>query len=352
MEPQRFVCIPCDFTSFNESNYNKHLKTAKHKEKTEYRCHYCTTYYKHHQSLYRHQKTCSMSPANFVKDIKENISMEIQEIKENIVLEIYEMKDDIKQTNTNLEAIAETNAELKSDIEAIAETSAEMKTTIVTTISEIATTVVETSSTNQAKLLDCITSINGNTNAMYETVVVKCVDQLTAMANKPAKATKRFNLEHYLNETCKEAENIEDFLKNLSPDYDDVVFVGKNGYVEGNLGVILKYLQKMEQQNRPIQCSDAKRQTVYLKTKDKWEKDGDGLPKTSDVVERACNKTYRSKKLWETKHPEHDDLNHKKSEEHQHLLYVMSGGNRDIDAQNGKIAAKVVKSCQINKETE
>jgi hypothetical protein len=279
-----------------------------------------------------------MSPNNFVKDIKNTISTEMQDIKA-----------DMKQTRDTIEAIAETNAEMKSEIEAIVETNTELKTTVAATISEIATTVVETASTNQAKIIDCLTTINGNTNAMYETVVVKCVDQLTAVVNKPTVTSKKFNLDNYLNETCKEAINIEDFLKNLSPDYDDVVFVGKNGYVEGNLGVMLKYLLKLEQQNRPIQCSDAKRQTVYLKTQDKWEKDGDGLPKTCDAVNRVSNKTYKSKKLWEERHPEHDDINHKKSEEHHRLLHAMSGGSQDIDTLNTKIAGKVIKSCVVDK---
>ena len=228
----------------------------------------------------------------------------------------------------------------------------EMRTNIASTISEIATTVVETASANQNKIVECITAVHGNTNAMFETVVVKCVDQLTAVATAPVakpSVQKKFNLETYLNETCKEAQNIEDFIKSVSPDYDDVVLVGKNGYVEGNLGVILKYLLKLEQTQRPIQCSDVKRQTVYLKTKNKWEKDTDGLPKTSAAVNHMCNKTYKSKKIWEQRHPEHDDLNHKKSEEHQRLLHAMSGGNNDIDALNNKISNKVIKSCVIEK---
>lgn len=332
MEPQLFACTSCDYTTYHEGNYNKHLKTQKHKEKTEFKCHHCGNFYKHQSNLYRHQQNCSMSPKNFVKDIKETVENVVQPI----VMEIQEIKEDIALTNDSVTSIANTTVE--------------MKTNIANTISEIATTVVETASANQNKIVECITTIHGNTNAMFETVVVKCVDQLTAVANAPVvSAPKKFNLETYLNETCKEAQNIEDFIKSVSPDYDDVVLVGKHGYVEGNLGVMLKYLLKLEQTKRPIQCSDAKRQTVYLKTKNKWEKDTDGLPKTSEAVNHMCNKTYKGKKIWEQRHPEHDDLNHKKSEEHQRLIHAMSGGNHDIDALNTKISNKVIKSCVIEK---
>ena len=331
MENQLFECIPCDYSTYRESDFNKHLKSMKHKDKTEFKCHHCGNYYKHHPSLTRHQKDCSMSPTNFVKEITENVVNPI-------VMEIQEIKDDIANTNNNIALITSATNE--------------MKTEIASTISEIATTVVETASANQNKIVECITTINGNTNAMFETVVVKCVDQITAVANKPIiveTTPKKFNLDKYLNETCKEALNIEDFIKTISPNYEDVVLIGKNGYVEGNLGVILKYLLELEQTKRPIQCSDAKRKTVYLKTKNKWEKDAEGLPKTSEAVNHVCNKTYKSKKIWEQRHPEHEDMNHKKSEEHHRLVQIMSGGNNNIDTLNAKISEKVAKTCVVEK---
>ena len=104
-----------------------------------------------------------------------------------IVAEIQEIKEDIALTNENMVSIANNTNDMKSNI--------------ASTISEIATTVVETASANQNKIVECITSIHGNTNAMFETVVVKCVDQLTAVANAPVSTParpKKFNLESYL----------------------------------------------------------------------------------------------------------------------------------------------------------
>lgn len=315
METKTFTCTHCDYISYRESDFNKHLFSIKHKENTEFKCHFCGCFYKHQSNLYRHQKRCSCSPNVFVKEINENIQNAVQEINENVQTAIQ------NQTNTINTKIENSVAEIKTDIQNQTNT---MNTKIDNSVAEINTKI------------DNQTNTNNNSSKRF---------------NRRNRSNP-FNINSYLNVTCKDAINLEDFIKTINPEYDDVVLIGKNGYVEGNAWVIIKHLLNLDQHRRPIQCSDVKRQTVYLKSKNKWEKDADGLPKTSEVVDMACNKIYRGKKLWEQRHPEHTYDNHKKAEEHNHLVQSLSGAGQNVDMLNNKVANKVIKSCTVNKDAE
>lgn len=317
MEKTLFTCIHCDYATYNQSNFNTHLMSIRHRDNTEFKCHFCGSYYKHQCNLYRHQKRCYCSPKNFVKEINENIQHAVEEIQNS--------KDEI-------------NANIQNSKEEIQTSIQEINTNIENKINTVNTNIENKINNAKTDIENKINTIN--TNIKNQTNL-----------NKHTRQTP-FNLNFYLNETCKDALNLEDFIKNINPRYDDVVLVGKNGYVEGNAGVIIKYLLELEQHRRPIQCSDLKRQTVYLKSKNKWEKDADGLPKTSEAVDNACNKIYRGKKLWEQRHPEYVDDNHKKSEEHHHLLQTLSGAGQNVDVLNNKVANKVIKSCIVNKDVE
>lgn len=298
METKTFTCTHCDYISYRESDFNKHLFSIKHKENTEFKCHFCGCFYKHQSNLYRHQKRCSCSPRNFVKEINSNI-----------------------QNQTNI-----INTKIDNSIQAIN-----------SNIQEIKTDIQNQTNTLNTKIDNAIdTNTNNNSSKKF---------------NRRNRSNP-FNINSYLNVTCKDAINLEDFIKSINPEYDDVVLIGKNGYVEGNAWVIIKHLLNLDQHRRPIQCSDVKRQTVYLKSKNKWEKDADGLPKTSEAVDKACNKIYRGKKLWEQRHPEHTYDNHKKAEEHNHLVQSLSGAGQNVDVLNNKVANKVIKSCTVNKDAE
>jgi hypothetical protein len=239
-------------------------------------------------------------------------------------------------------------------------------------IANVLTTIVETNNQFQTKMIDENKNMMGNfVEKFVETFTETFVETNTQFQNKMIESNKntmesvinacvtidknrtekkeKFNLDNYLNHTCKNAVNIEDFVDKVDPTYEDVVCVGQYGYVEGNAAVILKYLNKLEQNDRPIQCSDMKRQTVYLKSGGKWEKDLDGLPKTSHAVNRMCNKTYRNKKLWAQRHPDYQEMDSKSGVEYILLVKATSGGGQDIDRINEQVAKKVVKQCTIRK---
>lgn len=300
MDANSFECCACNFKTDKKYNYQQHLETLKHKELTEFKCDGCGNFYKHDSSLARHRRNCAIKepePSN----------------------------DDIANVLTT-----------------IVETNNQFQTKMIENNKNIMETFVETFTESNTQFQNKMIESNKTT---MENVINACV---TIDKNRTEKKEK-FNLDNYLNHTCKNAVNIEDFVDKVDPTYEDVVCVGQYGYVEGNAEVILKYLNKLEQTDRPIQCSDMKRQTVYLKSGGKWEKDLDGLPKTSHAVNRMCNKTYRNKKLWAQRHHDYQEMDSKSGVEYILLVKATSGGGQDIDRINEQVAKKVVKQCLVRK---
>lgn len=293
-----YSCKPCNFTTDRKNNYQQHLETIKHKELAKFKCDSCGNYYKHQPNLYRHRRNCAIE-------------------------EPEQTKDDIANVLTT---IVETNNQFQNKM-------IENNKNIMETFVE---TFTESNTQFQNKMIE-------NNKTTMESVINACV---TIDKNRTEKREK-FNLTNYLNHVCKNAVNIEDFVDKVEPTFEDVICVGQYGYVEGNAAVIMKYLNKLEQADRPIQCSDLKRQTVYLKSGGKWEKDSDGLPKTSHAVNRMCNKTYRNKKLWTQKYPDYQESDSKSGVEYILLVKATSGGGQDIDRINELVAKKVVKQCAV-----
>jgi len=294
-EDNIFTCELCNFKTCRKNNYQQHIESQKHREMIEYKCDGCGKLYKHNSSLSRHRNMC-----NFASD-------EISTIKESIK----ELRETIPSFKNVLTAVVETNNQFQNKI---------------------------MDSNNQF-----VKSLMDNNKSTLENVINACITIDKNRSNCEANKDK-FNLNNYLNKTCKDAINIEDFVDNVDPNYEDVICVGKCGYVEGNASVIIKHLNALEQSKRPIQCSDVKRQTVYLKSRGKWEKDEEGLPKTAHAVNRICNKTYKNKKLWSQKHPDCDDRI-----EYILLVKAVSGGGEDIDAMNATISKKIIKQCCVKK---
>lgn len=327
MEPQNndsYICKPCNYKTDRKFNYKQHLETIKHKEIAEFKCDRCGNYYKHQPNLYRHRSKCAIQES-------QPTDKNTQNDNSNFVT-----KDDIAVILTT---VVEINNKFQNNIiESVMDNNKNMLESIIVNNKNMLESVMD----NNKNMTDTIVENNKTT---VENVVNACV---TIDKNRNEKKEK-FNLDNYLNNTCKNAINIEDFAKKIDPTYEDVVCVGKNGYVEGNAAVILKYLNTMKQTERPIQCSDVKRHTVYLKSEGKWEKETEELEKTSNVVNRICNKTYRNKKLWMEKHPDYQEMDSKSGVQYLMLVKAMSGGGQDVDELNEQIAKKVVKQCAINK---
>ena len=224
-----FYCICCDYKCCVKFSYERHLTTAKHinksqlkqnetnetikekkeKQKDKNACN-CGVVYYSRTSLWRHKQKCKL---------KEDYECETEEEKNPD--EIHELKEIMKY-------LMKENSEMKN-----------MMMSQHTSTQNMMMDVIKTGTHNN------ITNTNSH--------------------------NKTFNLNFYLNETCKNALNISDFVSSIKVSLTDLENTGRQGYIEGISNIIVKHLNNLEQYQRPIHCSDLKREVIYIKDNDKWE---------------------------------------------------------------------------------
>jgi hypothetical protein len=163
---------------------------------------------------------------------------------------------------------------------------------------------------------------------------------------------KTFNLNFFLNETCKDALNINDFVSSIKVSLSDLENTGRQGYVEGVSNIILKNLNNLEQYQRPIHCSDFKREVIYIKDNDKWEKEGEEKPLLTKAIKVIANENI--KKIMEWKETNPDCTNSESKKNNLYLKIVsnsMNGSNKEEGTKNiTKIISNVAKETIIQKE--
>jgi hypothetical protein len=251
-----FLCNICDFKCCRRAEYKRHIETIKHKMLTDankktpkneiiiFNC-ICGNTYNHKSSFSRHKRTC----------IQVNTSIETNEP----VLEIKETEM-YKQMHEQIDS--KTDKELKELVKDLIKQNSELVKTINEIVPKIGTT-------------NNITN-NNNTN---------------------------FNLNVFLNEKCKDALNINDFIESLKITLEDLDFSNKNGMVRGISNLMIKGLKELDIHKRPIHCTDAKRDIIYIKDKEKWEKD-ENHSKIKNTITKVANKERNSLYLWVEKNPD------------------------------------------------
>ena len=159
---------------------------------------------------------------------------------------------------------------------------------------------------------------------------------------------KAFNLNFFLNETCKNAMNITDFVDSIKLQLSDLENVGKIGYVEGLSKIIIKNLNALDVTERPVHCSDSKRDTMYVKDEDKWEKENENNHKVLKAIEDIANKNSKMVKEWKSKNPECASSKSHKADVYSHIMIQAVCSNND--ANNNKILKKIAKEVTIDKK--
>jgi ribosomal protein L37AE/L43A len=150
-----------------------------------------------------------------------------------------------------------------------------------------------------------------------------------------------FNLQVFLNETCKNAMNLTDFVNSLNVTIADLEETGRLGFSDGITKIIVKGLKDLDITERPIHCTDVKRETIYVKEEDVWQKD-DNHDKLTKAIKQVSQKNTKNIMEWQRINPEYSDSNSKQSSRFNKLLLnVMSGGT--IEEQQGNFT-KVVKN--------
>ena len=163
---------------------------------------------------------------------------------------------------------------------------------------------------------------------------------------------KTFNLNFFLNETCKDALNINDFVSSIKVSLTDLENTGRQGYVEGVSNIILKNLNNLEQYQRPIHCSDFKREVIYIKDNDKWEKECEEKPLLTKAIKVIANENIKKIMEWKETNP---DCTNSESKKNNLYLKIVSNSMNGIDKEEGtknitKIISNVAKETIIQKE--
>ncbi len=163
---------------------------------------------------------------------------------------------------------------------------------------------------------------------------------------------KAFNLNFFLNETCKDAMNIMDFVESIQLQLSDLEKVGELGYVEGISNIIVKNLNELDVTQRPVHCTDKKRETIYIKDENKWEKD-DEKNKIRKMIKRVASKNQRLLLKFKEMHPDCIKYHSKYSDQYNKLIVESMGGsgNNDLEKED-KIIRNIVKNVVVDKSTE
>ena len=292
---EKFCCEICDYYTSRKSQYDRHFLTDKHKKITNddingskssipYSCN-CGKKYIHRQGLWKHNKICKINLQNNNLDSESDN----KEINENTYTGI---------TPETILSILKQNSELQQ------------------ILIEQNKTIIELSKNNQI--------INNTTNTNSH--------------------NKAFNLNFFLNETCKDAMNIMDFVDSIQLQLSDLENVGKLGYVEGISNIIIKNLKELDMEKRPVHCTDKKRETMYIKDENKWEKD-EKNNKIRKAIKRVVSKNQRLIPKFKEAHPDCNTYHSKFSDQYNKLIVESCGGSGDNDLEKEK---KIIKNISKN----
>ena len=158
---------------------------------------------------------------------------------------------------------------------------------------------------------------------------------------------KTFNLQVFLNEKCKDALNISDFVNSLKLTLEDLENVGEKGFVDGISRIFVNGLKQLDVYKRPIHCSDLKRETMYLKNENVWEKDNDNKENMKKVIKQIANKNIKNIYEWKDKYPDCKYSDSKKNDQYSRII-IESMGARTIE-EDQILYEKIIKN--IAKET-
>jgi hypothetical protein len=194
-------------------------------------------------------------------------------------------------------------------------------------------------------------------NQLQNQIIELCKDKSVTNINNTGahinSHNKTFNLNVFLNETCKDAMNIMDFVDSLKLQLSDLESVGRLGYVEGISNIIIKNLQEMDVHKRPVHCSDSKREVMYIKDEDKWEKENENKNKLRKVIKKVACKNQRLLPEFKKEHPDCGKYHSKYSDQYNKLVVESMGGSGDNDVEKeDKIIKKIAKNVLIDKSIE
>ena len=289
---KNFVCEKCDYITCKKTDFNKHLLTAKHLN---------------NDIMFTNVDDVSQKVANDEKykcvcnkEYSHRQSLYVHKKTCSFIQDEPCTESPVEANNSNLiEYLMKENSELKNMI------------------------------------LDVCKNMNlHNTNNSHNTT------------NSHNKA---FNLNVFLNETCKDAMNINDFVESIKLQVSDLENVGEVGFVEGISNIIVKNLNALDITKRPIHCTDKKRETIYIKDENTWEKD-ESQCKMRKMIKKVVSKNQRLIPKFKEQNPEYNKSYSKVSDKYNKLIIESMGGSGDNDLEKeDKIIRNIVKNVVVEK---
>ena len=160
-----------------------------------------------------------------------------------------------------------------------------------------------------------------------------------------------FNLQFFLNETCKDAMNIMDFVSQLQVNIKDVEETGRLGFAEGISTIFINGLKQINISDRPIHCSDFKRETLYIKNNNEWNKEGNDKALLTNAIKHVAHKNMKQISIWAKDHPSYNDPTSKENDKYLQIVSEsMSGLTAEETNKNyNKIIKNIVKETVIEK---
>jgi len=316
----KFFCEKCDYYCSKQSEYKKHLLTGKHKiqignlqeisgtkknlqkkptpqdSSNENSCSICNKKYTTSSGLWKHKRICMLNKNEdtIIEHPIQQLDSSSNEIKilTNLILEMVKSNTELQKQNSELQK--QTN--------------------------ELQKQVIEVCKYSNS-------TINSNNNSNNKT----------------------FNLQFFLNEQCKDAMNISDFVNTFDLQLEDLESVGELGYVEGITKLIVAKLNGMDIYKRPMHCSDAKRETIYIKDDDKWEKEERGTPKLRKAIKNISFNNMKLLGKWSDTYPESKNIESRLNDKYIKLVKQSTGGSGEIADSEDKIIRRIAKEITIDK---
>jgi hypothetical protein len=193
-----------------------------------------------------------------------------------------------------------------------------------------------------------LTLLQQNSQLQNQIIELCKTSNTTTISNNTVNShNKTFNLNVFLNETCKDAMNIMDFVDSLKLQLSDLESVGKLGYIEGISNIIVSNLKAMDVHKRPVHCSDSKREVMYIRDDNKWEKENEDNKKLRKAIKYIAHKNSRLLSQYKEKHP---DCDAQFSEQYNKLIIEAMGGLGDnLKEKEDKIIHRIAKEVTIDK---
>ena len=368
-----YECKICDFKCSYKSNYDIHISTRKHQAMVKNEglsidamaiqptvpalmpsetatnasiaipsniCRYCNKRYSHLSALSRHKKSCSMMVSNATANKAQNITRDEYDKLIGIIEQLKKGdKNDNKNSDVNTTASSDENMKVNvTDFQnTIVHTTNCMKDIMMMmmTTSQLHSKIIETTKnnleiTNPAPAPSSIgVASNGNHN--------------TINSNNPT-----FNMNLFLNEKCKDAMNMKDFVNSIQLNMTDMENVERLGYVEGMSNILISSLQKTDVYKRPVHCSDVKRETLYVKDDNKWERDAPNHPKMVNAVLAVEQKNVAMVGEWAKANPRCMNSSSKENEKYFKLSKAATDGEKDGNI--AKVIRRVAKNVTVDKD--